>query len=173
MLEKISELLQQVSKQIENPEKGLLEDVFLFATEITPMVNVDLLIRNKEGKILLAWRDDQFYGQGWHVPGGILRLKELFEERIQRTALNEIGCKVVSSIEPIEIVPIISKEMKTRGHFITFVYECQLPNGFEINNGMKKENEAGYLAWHKVCPNNILAVHNFYKKYFYINTKLK
>lgn len=165
-MERLTELLKQVSRQIEDPKKGLPEEIFLFATEITPMVNVDLLIRDEDGSILLSWRDDQFYGKGWHVPGGILRLKESFEERIQKTALNEIGCKVYSADRPLEIVPIVVNEMKTRGHFITFVYECKLPDGVAINNGMKTETDAGYLAWHKKCPNNILDVHKFYRKYF-------
>lgn len=165
-MNRLNELLQEVSLQIKDPEEGLPEEVFLFATEITPMVNVDLLIRDEEDRILLSWRDDRFYEKGWHVPGGILRLKESFEERIQKTALNEIGCKVISSPEPIEIVPIIVKEMKTRGHFITFVYDCKLPEGAKINNGTRKEMNAGYLAWHKECPDNILRVHNFYRKYF-------
>lgn len=165
-MDRLNELLQEVSRQVKNPEEGLPEEVFLFATEITPMVNVDLLIRDEQGRILLSWRDDRFYEKGWHVPGGILRLKESFEERIQKTALNEIGCNVISAAEPIEIVPIIVKEMKTRGHFITFVYECRLPEGTSINNGAKAETDAGYLAWHKKCPDNILQVHNFYRKYF-------
>ena len=165
-MNRLNELLQEVSRQINNPEEGLPEEVFLFATEITPMLNVDLLIRDEEGRILLSWRDDRFYGKGWHVPGGILRLKESFEDRIQKTALNEIGCNVICSAKPIEIVPIIIKEIKTRGHFVTFVYECRLPKGVEIKNGTRQETEAGYLAWHKKCPDNILQVHTFYRKYF-------
>ena len=159
-------LLQEIDQYVQNPEDGLPEEIFLFATEITPMVNVDLLIRDGEGSILLSWRDDPFYGKGWHVPGGILRLKENFEERIQKTAQNEIGCSVESADEPIEVVPIIIKEMKTRGHFITFVYECRLPAGFEISNAGRKETDAGYLKWHKTCPDNMLSVHQFYRKYF-------
>lgn len=165
-MSELSELLLHVSNYIKEAEKGLPEEIFLFVTEITPMVNVDLLIRDREGRILLSWRDDQFYGKGWHVPGGILRLKESFEERIQKTALSEIGSYVTHLSEPTEIVPIIIKDMKTRGHFITFVYECMLPEEFEINNGTKKETDAGYLLWHKSCPDNILRVHDFYRKYF-------
>ena len=71
-----------------------------------------------------------------------------------------------SADKPIEVVPIIIKEMKTRGHFITFVYECRLPAGFELRNEGRKETDAGYLKWHKTCPDNMLSVHHFYRKYF-------
>ena len=120
-MSEINELLGKIRKKIPNPKEGLLEEVFLFATEITPMVNVDLLIKDKDGKILLSWRNDRFYNEGWHVPGGILRLQETFEQRIQLTALEEIGCRVEHSIEPIEIVPIICEDMIQRSHFISFV----------------------------------------------------
>lgn len=165
-MREINDLLQKIRNKIQNPREELPEEIFLFATEITPMVNVDLLIYDNDGRILLSWRDDKFYDKGWHVPGGILRLQETFEQRIQRTALDEIGCMVEHSGEPIEIVPIICKDMVQRSHFISFVYKCKLAEGYEIDNGEKKENEAGYLKWFEKCPDNLLDVHSFYKKYF-------
>lgn len=165
-MSEINNLLNKVRKKISNPQKGLPEDVFLFATEVTPMVNVDLLIRDEYGRILLSWRNDEFYEEGWHVPGGILRLQESFEQRIQLTALEEIGCKVEHSDAPLEIVPIICKGMSQRSHFISFVYECKIIDDFEIDNGEKKKGDAGYLEWHEEYPREMLRVHEFYKKYF-------
>ncbi len=162
----LQELLNQIRMYIGKAENGLPEELFLFATEITPLVNVDLLIRDEVGRILLAWRKDKFYEEGWHVPGGIIRLKETFENRIRKVGEIEIGCPdIIFNSTPIEIVPIICPEMKQRGHFISFVYECRLPEGFEIHNKMS-ENEAGYLEWHERCPDNILKVHEFYRKYW-------
>lgn len=165
-VKEIKELMNRISELVGDPTKGLPEEIFLFATEITPMVNVDLLIRNKENQILLAWRDDIFYGKGWHVPGGIIRLKESFEERIKKVGEIEIGCPEIMFIpKPLEIVPIICPEMKTRGHFITFVYECFLPTDFQIENKVS-DMHAGYLKWHGTYPDNMLDVHAFYKKYW-------
>lgn len=166
IMTELKEKIDQLRASVENPETGLPEELFLFATEITPMINVDLLIKNEKNEILLSWRKDRFYEEGWHVPGGIIRLKETFEERIQKVAEMEIGCSdIVFAKQPIEIVPIICPEMKQRGHFISLVYECRLPIGFEIRNEVK-EYEAGYLQWHAICPNNILKVHEFYRKYW-------
>lgn len=162
----LTDLLNQVRLQVDNPEKGLPEELFLFATEMTPMVNVDLLIRDQQGQILLAWRDDGFYKPGWHVPGGILRLREKMEDRIQRTALGEIGTEVICDNNPVEIVQIIDPNMKVRSHFITFVFECVLPEGFVVCNKNKREYEAGYLKWHEFFPDNMVEVHEFYRKYF-------
>lgn len=163
---RLSELIEEARTYIDNAREGLPEELFLFATELTPMVNVDLLIRDEAGRILLAWRKDRFYEEGWHVPGGIVRLKETFEERIKKVALAEIGCEnLIFDTHPVEVVPIICEEMPQRGHFITFVYECRLPRGFIVQN-KKDEHEAGFLKWHDTCPDNILKVHEFYRKYW-------
>lgn len=162
----LSEHLECIDKYICNPKEGLPEEVFLFATEITPMVNVDLLVRDKNGRILLSWRKDKFYDEGWHVPGGIIRLKETFEERIRKVASIELGCEeIYYNPTPIDIVPIICPHMKQRGHFISFIYECSFPDNFEIKNHVEK-NQAGYLKWHSTCPDNLLSVHSFYRKYW-------
>ncbi len=77
----IHEAIEFLDKQIHNPSSGLPEELFLFISRITPMVNVDLLIKDENGRALLSWRDDQFAGTGWHVPGGIVRFKENMEDK--------------------------------------------------------------------------------------------
>ena len=54
----------------DDPRRGLPDDVFLFVSRIVPLVNVDLLIQDDRSRTLLTWRDDEFFGPGWHVPGG-------------------------------------------------------------------------------------------------------
>lgn len=65
-----------------DPRSGLPEVVFLLMTRLTPMVNVDLLIQDPTGRTLLTWWDDSYHGAGWHIPGGIIRLKETAAQRI-------------------------------------------------------------------------------------------
>lgn len=161
----LQETLEGIINTIRNPSEGLPEEVFLFATQITPMVNVDLLIRDSTDRLLLSWRDDSYCGCGWHVPGGIIRLKETFSERIQKTALKELGCMVLFDPAPLEVREIIQKQRKIRSHFITFVYSCRLPAGETIHS-QKHFGENGYLKWHNVCPENMIPCHHFYRKYF-------
>lgn len=165
-MDKLYDLIKEMRKYVDKPEDGLPEELFLFATEITPMVNVDLLVKDDRGRILLSWRNDKFYGAGWYVPGGILRLKETLEDRVRKVAENEIFCKnIYFNQVPIDVVSIICPEMKQRGHFISFIYECKLPEEFELHN-RKQKGEAGYLQWFDACPDNILKVHEFYRKYW-------
>ncbi len=51
-----NKLIDELDEIIKNPNSGLPEEVFLFASRITPMINVDLLIRNSNNEILLSWR---------------------------------------------------------------------------------------------------------------------
>lgn len=163
----LSLILDQLRDSIPDPTQGLPEEVFLFATEITPMVNVDLLIRDTKGNILLSWRDDPIDKTGWHVPGGIIRLQETFEERIQKVGELEIGCPaILFDPKPLEIVPILLPERKQRSHFISFIYSCWLPEGFVIDNGAKKPHDKGYLQWHRTFPVDMIPPQYFYKKYF-------
>ena len=69
----MANMLQEVRRTFEDPRDGLPEELFLFISELTPMINVDLLITNHQRETLLTWREDEFYGPGWHVPGGFIR----------------------------------------------------------------------------------------------------
>ncbi len=54
----IKKIINQLEACVENPTTGLPEDVFLFVSRITPLVNVDLLIKNELNHTLLTWRDE-------------------------------------------------------------------------------------------------------------------
>ena len=93
----INEIIRMLEEKIENPRIGLPQEVFFLVSRLTPMVNVDLLIKDEKGRTLLAWRDDEFVGKGWHVPGGIIRFKEKAE-----TKANSLEEEVASLREEAE-----------------------------------------------------------------------
>ena len=43
-------------------------------------------VKDKNEDTLLAWRNDEFTGSGWSVPGGIVRFKETMENRLREVA---------------------------------------------------------------------------------------
>ena len=152
---------------VKEPGKDLPEDIFLFVTGITPIVNVDLLIRNSKKQILLTWRDDGFYEPGWHVPGGIIRYKEKMRDRVKAVAKGELGARVDFDPVPIAVNEVIHPSRRARGHFISLLFECRLKT--ELDKTMKysaRSPKPDQWAWHTVCPRNILSVHRMYKKYF-------
>lgn len=159
--------LNRITDMIEDPKDGLPEDVFEFLTTLTPMINVDLLICNSEGEILLAWRDD-YCGHAWHIPGGIIRYKELAEERIQKTALKELGTEVIIEKGPVEIHEIIMPH-QIRGHFISMLYECRLPSGYVIPENRvwnSSEQIPGTLQWFSKNPGLVRGQKDIYSHLF-------
>ena len=110
------------------------------------------------------------HGKGWHVPGGIIRYKERFEERINRVAQKEIGAALRYDSVPIAINQIItdnnsreSEDHVTRGHFISFLFNCRLDSGFVPKNTGLKETDNGFLKWHLSCPTNLIKAHEIYR----------
>ena len=141
-----------------DPRRGLPEEVFLFASRITPLINVDLLIRDELGRTLLTWRDDEFFGAGWHVPGGIIRYKEMMADRIQACAREELGAEIAFETVPLLVSETI-REHRIRGHFISLLYGCRLlapPD--EGRRAGANPPTPGQWQWHECCPPNLLNV---------------
>lgn len=158
----IKDAIDVLEKKVPRPTQGLPDAVFYYISRTTPLVNVDLLIKDEKGRTLLAWRNDQYCGQGWHVPGGILRFKETLETRVKKVAQSEIGTLVEFEPKPIAFNEIILKQ-KTRGHFISFLFKCRLSSSFIPQNKGLKETDAGYLQWHQTCPHNLLKTQKKYQ----------
>lgn len=159
-------LIHALESLIKHPAKGLPEEVFLFVSRLTPITNVDLLIKNKQGDTLLTWRDDGIHPAGWHIPGGIVRYRETIAERIKAVALNELGAKVSFKKDALAINEIIQPKLKSRGHFISLLYECRLITAADKNLRCKQgQIKPGQWAWHKSCPENLISVHRIYRKF--------
>lgn len=161
----IHEAIEYLDKQITNPSAGLPEELFLFVSRVTPMVNVDLLIKDESERVLLSWRHDRFAGTGWHVPGGIVRYQESMETRLVKVAETEIGAAVEFDPVPIAVNQIIDNKLVARGHFVSVLYKCSISSKYSPKNVGLASNDPGYLMWHDACPDNLIRYHEIYRKY--------
>jgi len=161
----IAEAIAVLDKHVPNPSAGLPDEVFFYISKTTPLVNVDLLIRDENGRALLSWRNDQYSGKGWHLPGGIVRFKETLETRVKKVAETEIGTDISFDAVPMALNQIIYPERDIRSHFISILYKCFLPSTFIPENKGLSNEDAGYLMWHDSCPDNLIEVHKIYRKY--------
>lgn len=93
--EKELKQLLSLLKKIDNPRGGLPLPVFEALCGLVPFVACELAIINNKKEILLTWRDDQWW-KGWHFPGGLLRYRESFKERIEKVSDQELGIKITS-----------------------------------------------------------------------------
>jgi ADP-ribose pyrophosphatase YjhB (NUDIX family) len=150
-----------------NAKQGLTESVFLFVSQLTPIVNVDLLIINAKGQTLLTWRNDEYYGPGWHVPGGIIRFKESASDRIHAVASIELGATVVAQSDPICVREVMAPNRDIRGHFISMLYQCDLTSELDQSNQSISDDfiENGNWKWHDHCPDNLISQHKMYQPF--------
>jgi colanic acid biosynthesis protein WcaH len=119
MLRDQAEALAVLEAWALNPTAGLPYELFLFISRLVPMTNVDLLVYDDEGRILLTWRDEPIHGVGWHVPGGMIRYKETAEDRVRATALEELGLE-----SNLRDRPLSSRSLSRSAEFAVTISRC-------------------------------------------------
>lgn len=67
------------------------EETFKTVVAFTPLVSIDLIIRNKQEKILLGLRANRPAQGFWFVPGGRIGKDETFEQAFLRLTKIELG----------------------------------------------------------------------------------
>ena len=153
----LAALIRQVESHIDPRADGLPEELFLFVSRISPLVNVDLLIQDDSGRTLLTWRSDRFYGPGWHVPGGIVRFQETTAHRIHAVAQRELGAAVESDAAPVLVHEHITPARRDRGHFISLLYRCRLASSLDQRRQFDpKRPLPDQWLWHASCPENLI-----------------
>ena len=158
--------LEIVKNSISDPAAGLPKAVFRFISEITPLVNVDLLILDSVEGVLLTWRPTGNYPAGWHLPGGIIRVKESFESRVEQVARNELGVGVSECIGPIDINQMIHPEAKARVHFVSLLYRVKISGALDEKNRSRDVKPLdGQWAWHKKWPHNLYGPQSVYRQH--------
>lgn len=147
--------------------KGIGEDLFLSISQLTPIINVDLFIKNKHDEILLTWRSDEYYGPGWHVPGGVLRYKETLMERAKKVAINELGLDLSKIEGPVDHHEAFNFTRNIRGHFISFIFFSKINKNPSKSKKAGAKPKNGDWKWFKTCPENFIKNQNFLKSYFH------
>ena len=160
----LAEVAARLLERVEDPRGGLPQEVFFLVSRLTPLVNVDLLIRNGRGQILLTWRADEFYGPGWHIPGGIVRFKESFARRIEVVARTELGASVRFDPDPLTVKVITHPTRDVRGHFVSLLYRCELLTSPDRNLECACGAPAnGQWRWHDRCPEDLIRAQEVYR----------
>ncbi len=78
-----------------NQKKYLTDQEYKFIYKRVPRLCLDFVVV-KNNQILLSKRDIDPYKGYWHLPGGMVRYKETFDEAAERILLGELGLKPVS-----------------------------------------------------------------------------
>jgi colanic acid biosynthesis protein WcaH len=154
-----------IAAAVGDARRGLPEPVFRLLGRISPVVNVDLLIRNAQGETLLTWRQDDLY-LGWHLPGGVVRFQEPLTHRVAEVARIELGAAVSTSADPLAVHEIIESGRPARGHFVSFLFACALAGDLDETRRCRGAAPAhGEWAWHAGCPPDLIETHSVYRRF--------
>lgn len=161
-MDTLKDAIAAVDEAVPDATQGLPEDVFYMVSRLTPLVNVDLVIRNERGDTLLTWREDQYYGPSWHIPGSIIRFRETWDDRIQAAARNELRTSVRFDPEPLMVRQMFAPPPRAnRAHFISLLFACTLEG--ELDPAMAYDGNGtprhGQWAWHGFPPPDLIKVH--------------
>ncbi len=151
--------LEAILARLSGPGADLPPPLFRFVTEVVATPNVDLLVLDDAEGVLLAWRDDPF-GQGWHVPGSIIRHREEIAHRIAACARDELGCEVQAGDGPLALVQIFDD----RGHSLSLCFRATLagtPTRRVLEAG--ETPAAGDLRWFASPPAELYPSHLVYR----------
>ena len=74
--------------------KRLPEKEYTEVVKNTPLVSIDLIIEDIDGKILLGYRLNNPARHTWFVPGGVIRKNEHFLDAFKRISEDEIGIQI-------------------------------------------------------------------------------
>ncbi len=148
--------------------KNIPENEFLYISSKTPLINVDLLVINELGEILLSWRNDDYCGIGWHIPGGIIRHGETMKTRLEITAKRELGFIPEFELEPCKITEIFLRQ-EYRNHFISHLFKGTCRKSDVYVTGMNAEHNVGDLCWFDKYPGLVYSqidYEQYLKQYF-------
>ena len=75
-------------------KQWLDKDTFKTIVDTTPLVSIDLLVRNSQGQILVGKRNNRPAQGFWFVPGGRILKNERLAEAFARLAEVELGIRL-------------------------------------------------------------------------------
>jgi colanic acid biosynthesis protein WcaH len=144
--------------------KRLPLEIFKFVSRHAPLVCVDLLIQNKQRQTLMTWRDDVYFGHGWHFPGGVVLHKESLIEHAKRVAREELQVQIRVDPIPLGFLQYFHQDRAERGHQLIFLMRCHSespPNPiYRFQEGTAPR--IGQWAWHSKAPDDLLPVQRAY-----------
>jgi colanic acid biosynthesis protein WcaH len=144
----------------------LTSDTFATVIDATPLVSIDLLVRNAQGQVLLGYRDNKPAQHTWFVPGGRVRKSETIAEAFARLVSVELGlvwpldeAEFVGPYEHMYLDNALNREGLTT-HYVVLAYTFTVPAEQPLN----LKDQHAKSAWWSVAE--LLASENVH-----VNTK--
>lgn len=151
----------------------LSDETFKSVIQHTPLISIDLIVRNEQGEVLLGKRVNAPAKGYWFVPGGRVRKNETLDDAFVRLVKEELGiesgitradAKFLGVFEHLYDDCVFGDDVST--HYIVLGYEI---SGF--NSGNIYQNIVQHESYKFFNMSNlhlIGRVHQYAKNYFYV-----
>jgi colanic acid biosynthesis protein WcaH len=145
----------------------LNNEEFSRVIDATPLVSIDLIIRNEHGEVLLGFRRNRPALNYWFVPGGRIRKNEKSQDALNRIALAELG----TVVGPGQLLGIFDHfyddnffglpDLNT--HYVALAYQCEISRDIRL---IQDEQHAEFKWWDLEALLASTEVHENTKMYF-------
>ncbi len=146
--------------------KFLEADIFSDVIKNTPLISIDLIVKNLDDKILLGKRVNEPAKGYWFVPGGRVYKDESLDEAFERICSDELGINITREqsrfyglYEHFYKNNVFNEKFST--HYIVLVHE------FLINGDLRLNDQHEAYRWFDTREmSKADDVHKYTKNYF-------
>ena len=149
-------------------KKRLEYELFKTIVKHTPLISIDLIIRNDKGEALLGQRLNRPAKNYWFVPGGRIFKDESFEDAFKRITYEELG--VQTSLGEAIFLGVYEhfyndnfSELDFSTHYVVHGYEIQI-NPQQLRLPTIQHNSYKWFDVEALLHSTI--VHQYTKNYF-------
>ena len=146
---------------------------FLHIIDNTPLVSIDLIIEDIQGKVLLGKRTNRPAQGYWFVPGGRIRKNETIADAITRISSTELGTDLtINDVQLFGAYDHIYEdnylgEDGVNTHYVVLAYCLKLPGVIEVNvDSLEDDQHSEMRYWAKDTLLEADDVHPNTKAYF-------
>lgn len=150
----------------------LSEQTLRTVIESTPLVSIDLVIRNREGRVLLGRRLNRPAQGFWFVPGGRIQKNEPLDEAFRRITKHELGqsftrrqARLMGIYEHFYHDSVFGQEGEEAPdtHYVVLGYSMFLPDDFHLAPPAIQHND--YRWWRRDEVATSPEVHQYTQDY--------
>lgn len=111
----------------------LTDQVFKTVISSTPLISIDLIVRNEQNQVLLGWRLNAPAKGFWFVPGGRIQKNETLDNVFRRLLKEELGIKKTIHRSEAKFLGLYEHfydnnvfDENYSTHYIVFAYEISI-----------------------------------------------
>ena len=145
------------------------DKLFLQIIEFAPLVSIDLIVKDRQGQVLLGRRANRPARGYWFVPGGRIKKNEKITDAIRRISRTELGIEIL--LPDAQLLGVFEHmyddnylgEEGINTHYVVLAFSSELESEVEI----LPDDQHAAMKWWPIDkllgdPN----VHQYVKNYF-------